>query len=202
MTNDKKRKVEIITEFFALYGQAGDGERIAAYVRKFNDIPAELLQMACDQQALRSKFLPSVAELVEAMRSLIGTVDDTRRVKPWNEAQKEIQNGITRTWFHGCLGEPVPDELYGKSCDPKWSTPEVKAAVDSYGFDNIGKVLESDMPIVWAQLRKAYESACERKQELTANRYALGKDANRLAAMVDTISRNMKMIETSRAKNV
>ena len=202
MTNDEKRKVDIITNFFALYGQAGDGERIAAYVRMFRDIPEEFLQMACDQQALRSKFLPSVAELVEGMRSLIGTVDDTRRVKPWNEAQREIQKGITMTWFHGCLGEPVPDELYGKSCDPKWSTPEVKAAVDSYGFDNIGKVLESEMPIVWSQLRKAYESACERKQERTANRYALGKDAKRLAARVDTISRNMKMIETSRAKNV
>lgn len=196
MTNDKKRKVEIITEFFALYGQAGDGERIAAYVRKFNDIPAELLQMACDQQALRSKFLPSVAELVEGMRSLIGTVDDTRRVKPWNEAQKEIQNGITRTWFHGCLGEPVPDELYGKSCDPKWSTPEVKAAVDSYGYENIGKVSESDMPIVWAQLRKAYESACERKQELTVNTHVLEKDADKLKEIVSRISGKMKMIKS------
>lgn len=202
MTNDEKRKVDIITNFFALYGQAGDGERIAAYVRMFRDIPEEFLQMVCDQQALRSKFLPSVAELVEGMRSLIGTIDKTRRVKPWNEAQEEIRRGITRTWYHGCLGENVPAELYGKSCDPKWSTPEIKAAVDSYGFDNLGKVLESDMPIVWAQLRKAYEAACEGKQELTANRYALGKDANRFAAMVDTISRNMKMIETSRAKNV
>lgn len=196
MTNDKKRKVEIITEFFALYGQAGDGERIAAYVRKFNDIPAELLQMACDQQALRSKFLPSVAELVEGMLSLIGTVDDTRRVKLWNEAQKEIQNGITRTWFHGCLGEPVPDELYGKSCDPKWSTPEVKAAVDSYGYENIGKVSESDMPIVWAQLRKAYESACERKQELTVNTHVLEKDADKLKEIVSRIGGKMKMIES------
>ena len=198
MTNDKKRKVEIITEFFALYGQAGDGERIAAYVRKFKDIPAELLQMACDQQALRSKFLPSVAELVEGMRSLIGTVDDTRRVKPWNEAQKEIQNGITRTWFHGCFGEPVPDELYGKSCDPKWSTPEVKAAVDSYGFENICKVSESDMPIVWAQLRKAYESACERKQELTVNKHVLEKDADKLKEIVSRIGGKMKMINVAK----
>ena len=198
MTNDKKRKVEIITRFFALYGQAGDGERIAAYVRMFNDIPAELLQMACDQQALRSKFLPSVAELVEGMRSLIGTIDETRRVKPWNEAQKEMQEGITRTWFHGCLGEPVSDEDYGKPCEPKWSTPEVKAAVDSYGFDNIGKVLESDMPIVWAQLRKAYESACERKQELTVNTHVLGKDAQKLSEMVSKISGNMKMIQAAK----
>lgn len=198
MTDDKKRKVEIITNFFALYGQAGDGERIAAYVRMFNGIPAELLQMACDQQALRSKFLPSVAELVEGMRSLIGTVDDTRRVKPWNEAQKEIQKGITRTWFHGCLGEPVPDELYGKSCDPKWSTPEVKAAVDSYGYENIGKVSESDMPIVWAQLRKAYESACDSKQELTVNTHVLGKDADKLKEIVSRIGGKMKMIQAAK----
>ena len=196
MTNDKKRKVEIITEFFALYGQAGDGERIAAYVRKFNDIPAELLQMACDQQALRSKYLPSVAELVEGMRSLIGSIDERHRVKPWNEAQKEIQHGITRTWFHGCLGESVSDEDYGKPCDPKWSTPEIKAAVDSYGFKNIGKVAEADMPIVWAQLRKAYESACERKKELTVNTHVLEKDADKLTEIVSRISGKMKMIES------
>lgn len=198
MTNDKKRKVEIITKFFALYGQAGDGERIAEYVRMFTDIPVELLQMACDQQALRSKFLPSVAELVEGMRSLIGTVDDTRRVKPWNEAQREIQKGITMTWFHGCLGEPVPDELYGKSCDPKWSTPEVKAAVDSYGFCNLGKALESDMPIIWAQLRKAYESACARKQEIIVNKHVLEKDAQKFSEMVGRISGNMKMIKAAK----
>lgn len=200
MTNDKKRKVEIITRFFALYGQAGDGERIAAYVRIFNDIPAEFLQMACDQQALRSKFLPSVAELVEGMRSLIGSVDNKRRLKPWHEAQKEIQEGITRTWFHGCLGEPVSDEDYGKPCEPHWSTAEIKEAVDSYGFSNLGKAMESDMPIIWAQLRKAYESACERKQELTVNTHVLEKDADRLKGLVSRISGKMQMIETSRVK--
>ena len=198
MTNDKKRKVEIITKFFALYGQAGDGERIAEYVRMFTDIPVELLQMACDQQALRSKFLPSVAELVEGMRSLIGTVDDTRRVKPWNEAQKEIQEGITRTWFHGCLGESVSDDDYGKPCEPKWSTVEIKEAVDSYGFCNLGKALESDMPIIWAQLRKAYESACARKQEIIVNKHVLEKDAQKFSEMVSKISGNMKMIQAAK----
>lgn len=200
MTDDKKRKVEIITRFFALYGQAGDGERIAAYVRMFNGIPADFLQMACDQQALRSKFLPSVAELVEGMRSLIGSVDNRRRVKPWHEAQKEIQEGITRTWFHGCLGEPVSDEDYGKPCEPKWSTAEIKEAVDSYGFCNLGKALESDMPIIWAQLRKAYESACVRKQEIIVNKHVLEKDAQKLSEMVGRISGNMKMIPISRTK--
>ena len=198
MISDKKRKVEIITNFFALYGQAGDGERIAAYVRIFKDIPAEFLQMACDQQALRSKFLPSVAELVEGMRSLIGSVDNKRRVKPWHEAQKEIQEGITRTWFHGCLGEPVSDEDYGKPCEPTWSTPEIKAAVDSYGFSNLGKAMESDMPIIWAQLRKAYESACERKQEVIVNKHVLEKDAQKLSEMVSRISGNMKMIQAAK----
>lgn len=198
MTNDKKRKVEIITKFFALYGQAGDGERIAEYVRMFTDIPVELLQMACDQQALRSKFLPSVAELVEGMRSLIGSVDNKRRVKPWHEAQKEIQEGITRTWFHGCLGEPVSDEDYGKPCEPKWSTAEIKEAVDSYGFCNLGKALESDMPIIWAQLRKAYESACARKQEIIINKNVLEKDAQKFSEMVGRISGNMKMIKAAK----
>ena len=91
------------------------------------------------------------------------------RVKTWAEAQKEIAAGMTRTWFKGCLGEPVSKEDYGKPCAPMWTTPEIAAAVDSYGFDNLCRALESDMPIVWAQLRKAYEAATTRKAEKEIN---------------------------------
>ena len=116
-------------------------------------------------------------------------MDATQRVKPWVEVQKEIQQGITRTWYHGCLGEDVPDELYGKTCDPKWSTPEVKAAVDSYGFDNLGKVLESDMPIVWAQLRRAYEQACEHKKDAETNAHVLaGAELKQLVGKIGAIT--------------
>ncbi len=168
-----RRKVQAMTTLFIAYGKQNETERIALYCKAFNDVPTEILQKIVEKVINDCEYLPSVARMREAGRSLIGSVDETQRVKPWVEVQEEIQKGITRTWYHGCLGEDVPDELYGKSCDPKWSTPEVKAAVDSYGFENIGKSKVDDMPIVWSQLRKAYEQACERKKDVETNNHVL-----------------------------
>ena len=170
-----KRKVQAMTTLFIAYGKQNETERIALYCKAFADVPAEILQKIVEKAINDCEYLPSVARLREAGRSLIGSVDVTQRVKPWAEAQKEIQQGLTRTWYHGCLGEDVPDELYGKSCDPKWSTPEIKVAVDSYGFENIGQSLVTDMPIVWSQLRKIYETICLRKKEEIVNNYVLGE---------------------------
>lgn len=147
--------------------------RIATYTKVLSDIPTDILSKACKKLLLECKFLPSIAEIVEASRSLMGTMDGNK-VLSWAEAQKEIQQGLNRTWYHGCLGEDVPDELYGKSCDPKWSTDEIRQTVESYGMDNIGKANEKDMPIVWSQLRKIYETICQRQKEENINKFVLG----------------------------
>ncbi len=181
----KAQMVKIITLMFTCYGQGSDAERIAAYVQMLGDIPVELLDKVCRKAIQQCKYLPSIAELREAAQSLIGTLDDSQNVKTWAEAQKEILKGMSRTWFHGCLGEIPPDHPdYGRSCDPMWSTPEVAAAVDAYGFDNLQRVLESDMPVVWAQLRRLYEQACQRKDDAAVNSYVLGDDAARLQQIV------------------
>ena len=172
---DKTMNARIIASMFACYGQGQDGVRIAAYTNMLSGIPTEILSRVSRKLILESKFLPSVAEIVEASRSLIGTMDESFRVKPWGEVQKEIQSGITRTWFHGCLGEDVPDDLYGKSCEPKWSNEDVRQTVEAYGFENIGKAKVDEMPIVWSQLRKIYESICNRKKEESVNNFVLGE---------------------------
>ena len=116
-----------------------------------------------------------MAEIVEASRSLMGTMGECRQVLTWQEAQEEIRQGINRTWFHGCMGEEVPDELYGKPCEPKWSTDEVRQTVETYGMANIGKANEQDMPFVWGQLKNIYTTICNRKQEDAVNRFVLGQ---------------------------
>lgn len=173
--DDMQTKAKIIASMFACFGQGSDGVRIATYTKVLSDIPTDILSKACKKLLLESKFLPSIAEIVEASRSLMGTMDEGQKVLSWADAQKEISQGIHRTWYHGCLGEDVPDELYGQSCDPKWSTDEIRETVETYGFDNIGKSLEKDMPIVWSQLRKIYETICIRKKEETINKSVLGK---------------------------
>lgn len=171
---DDRTKAKIIASMFACYGQGADSIRIATYTQVLSDLPTDVLSKVCKKLILESKFLPSIAEIVEASRSLLGTADGNK-VLSWAEAQKEIQQGINRTWYHGCLGEDVPDDLYGKPCEPKWSTDEVKQTIEAYGFDNIGKALESDMPIVWSQLRKIYETICQREKEETINKFVLGE---------------------------
>ena len=169
------RRKGYIASMFAAFGQSSDGARMAVYYKRLKDMPEKLVEAICDKAIMESKFLPSIAELREMGKSLIGELDETKRVKTWQEAQAEISQGIMRTWFKGCLGEiPQTHEDYGKPCEPMWSTPEIKAAVDSYGFYNLGKTLTTDMPIVWAQLRKMYEQACQRKADKEVNQVVLG----------------------------
>ena len=171
---EDERRERAIKYMFLLYGQENNTDRIKAYSYKLQDVPLEVLKVVLNKLVLTSKRLPTIADITEAGQNLIREANGTV-VKSWSEAQAEIERGLRMTWFHGCLGEISPDHPdYGKSCEPMWSTPEIKAAVDSYGLDNIGKSLVTDMPIVWSQVRKAYESACERRAEREINAYVLG----------------------------
>ena len=155
------------------------------YCTMLADVPVGLLNKTIKKCICEQKFLPSVAEIRQAAQSLMGSVDPSRRVKTWQEAQAEILRGIRRTWYHGCLGEiPDDDPRFGQSCDPMWSTPEIKSAVDSFGFDALCQSPVDDMPTVLAQLRRLYEQACRRKEETAVNSYVLGDDAVKLQEAV------------------
>ena len=184
-----KKTERIINLLFAAYPQASKNEEtVNVYVSMLEDIPAPLLNKTIKKCICEQKFLPSVAEIREAAMSLMGTVDPSHKVKTWQEAQTEISKGLRRTWFVGCLGEvPADHPDFGQPCEPKWSTPEIKAAVDSYGLDSLNRVMEDDMPTVWAQLRRAYNQACQRKDEAVVNSYVLGKDAGRMQQLVGSI---------------
>ncbi len=173
-----------VRTLFAAYRQT-DKAAMDVYVSMLGDVPTGLLNKTIKKCICEQKYLPAIAEIRQAAQSLMGAVDPSRRTKTWEEAQREIQRGLSRTWFHGCLGEIPPDHPdYGRSCDPMWSTPEVAAAVNAYGLDNLCRVLEDDMPIVWAQLRRLYEQACQRKDDAAVNSYVLGDDATRLQQIV------------------
>lgn len=174
---------------FTCYGKAHEAEQMVAYVQMLSDIPLNVLDSVCRKAIANHKFLPSIAEIIEDCRTLLAE-NSGNRVKTWAEAQKEIQRGITMTWFHGCLGETVPDELYGKPCKPKWSTVEIKMAVDSYGLDNLCRANEKDMPIVWSQIKKIYEQLCERKREEEVNGFVLG-GGNEIKLITDKVTKKI-----------
>jgi len=185
MIMSKAQMVKSITMMFTCYGQGNEAERIAVYTQMLEDLPAELLDKVCRKAILECKYLPSIAEIRTAAQSLMATVDPVRKVKTWQEAQQEISRGMARTWYRGCLGEiPDTDPEYGQPCEPYWSTKEVAQAVNSYGWDNLMLARETDMPTIWAQLRRLYEQACQTKAEVEVNTYVLGNDMELLREAV------------------
>ena len=156
---DKTTNAKIIASMFACYGQGNDGVRIATYVNVLSDIPTGILSKVCRKMILESKFLPSVAEIVEASRSLIGSMDESQRVKPWAEAWQEIEHQL-QTAF-----------VYDK---PVFSTPEIEKAVKCYGWHELCETPSKDFRIAKAQLRDMYSQVCARAKEESVNKFVLG----------------------------
>lgn len=157
--SEAEARIRIIATLFGAYGQAVDGQRPSIYVKMLKDIPVNVLERACQKIILENKFLPSIAEVVEASRSLVGTADDDSRIREWDEAWAEIERAMQAT-------------PWGKY--PTFSRPEIAQAVASFGWHDLQMTLAEDMPTVRAQVRRMYEDVCKRTKERGSNEYILG----------------------------
>lgn len=161
LTCDEERRGQIVGMLFGAFGQANDAHRQAIYTKVLGDIPNEILSKAVKKLLLESKFLPSIAEVVEAGKSLMGTADDSTRVREWAEAWDEIERAMQATpWGH----------------TPVFSRIEIKLAVRSFGWHDLQMTLAEDMPTVRAQVRRMYEDVCRRTKEHGHNEYVLGRN--------------------------
>lgn len=159
MNYDVQERNRIIGIMFGAYGQATDANRQAIYVTFLADYPNELLSKTVKKLVLESKFLPAVSEVKAAAESLYHAVDDTGRIKDWDEAWAEIERKMQST-------------PWGQT--PSFSRPEIREAVGCIGWTNIQRCLASEFNILRAQVRNAYESICKRKREQACNGYVLG----------------------------
>lgn len=156
----KQNRSEIIKQMavlFGAYGQAADIDRQKIYVADLSDFPAELIGAACKKLRYEAKFLPTISEIVEAAKSLTAT-STGKRLPSWLEAQREIEAQIRAA---------------GMYKSPTFSCKEIEQAVRAYGWLNICMSHTSNMPTVWAQLRKLYENACKYQRSEATNRYVL-----------------------------
>lgn len=158
MTSTPERS-EILATLFAAYGQAGDAKRLAAYTMALKDIPEGLLMKACSLILYEKKFLPSVSEILQACRDLVGEVTGAR-TKTWAEAWKEIRDKMHSSFLY--------DKL-------EWSTPEIKMAVEAYGWRDLCAAPAKDWNTVESQVRRYYENACLRNQQKANRDYILKK---------------------------
>lgn len=143
---------------FAAYDKANNDKQLAAYSMALKDIPEELLMKACHKLLLENKFLPAIAEIVQACRSLVGCIDENKRERTWAEAWKEIMEQV---------------RICGLYEKPKWSTPEIAAAVKSYGYTDLCSLQKDEQQTASAQCRRFYEDACKKKNETDVNNFVL-----------------------------
>ena len=155
--------VKIVAMMFGAFGQANDVNRIKIYSQFLKTFPVDVVDKAVQKAILNCKFLPTIAELTEAIKELSGAVNEEMRVKTWEEAWKEIQKNMQST-------------PWGKT--PNWSTPEIEAAVNSFGWYDLQTCLAEDMPTIRAQIRRFYEDASKRLKDKAQNEALLGKGGN------------------------
>jgi hypothetical protein len=147
-----------MTILFAAFDKQDQKQRIEIYCRMLKDVPQEVLQKVVEKTIYESKFLPSIAELVEACRSLTSTVNGEKEVPDWNEAWGEVEKAMRDThWGH----------------KPTFTHPAIEKAVNNYGWKFIHEVEEKDLHVMQAQLRRMYDEVAKRYVEEKRNNYIL-----------------------------
>lgn len=156
--------VESVTMLFGAFGQTKDRDRIAIYTKALGAaLPPALVEKAILKTLAEWTLVsvPPVGVIIKNAQSIHYSVNDFVRVKSWDEAWAEIDSAMRHT-------------PWGKT--PVFSTPQITEAVRSFGWDALQRSLEADMPIVRAQIRKNYESVCQRMEERAHNEFILGSN--------------------------
>lgn len=153
-----ERNIETLCTLFGCFGQAADTNRLAIYTKLLQDMPPDLLSAACQKIMLEATFLPSVAEIVAAVKSVQATKSGEQAddyTDAWNEVIREMKS---------C-------GIYGV---PKFSTGEIHKAVRSVGWRNLCCADEAAFSVLHAQFREAYKTFKKRKESDALNCYVLG----------------------------
>ena len=158
--NEKDRKAKAISMLFTAYGQGSEAERMAMYVKKLADVPADVLDKACDKVIMECKYLPSIAELIQAARNLVAEANGTNAL-PFAQVWEEILQQLDETYFDWEEGT--------------YSRKEIKQLVDAVGgLRSLRMMTTSEMPTIRAQMNKMYDGICKRNEEQQTNGYVLG----------------------------
>ena len=153
-----ERNIETLCTLFGCFGQAADTNRLAIYTKLLQDMPPDLLSAACQKIMLENTFLPSVAEIVAAVKSVRAT------------KQGETADDYTAAW-NEVLGEMKRCGIYGS---PTFSNAETQKAVRLVGWRNLCCADEAAFSVLHAQFREVYKSLKKRKESDAVNCYVLG----------------------------
>lgn len=152
-------RTSVITALLAVWGCSADKVMISSYVTILKDIPADLLDAACKKLVIESENRPVPATIIKAARNLNGAMTNTNTLS-FADAWREIEQQMNEVFVYG---------------DPHFSRPEIKEAVEAFGWQELCSVLTRDLPIVRAQLRDIYNTICAQNIEAEINNHVVGK---------------------------
>ena len=173
-------KNQIIALMFGVFGQASDINRQELYSKLLQDVPVSLLEKAVHKVVIEwdKGYLPPPSIILNAARALYSSGNEAARIKSWDEAWCEIDKAMLAT-------------PWGKT--PSWSTKEIAAAVNAFGWQNLHCAMAGDMPTIRAQVRRFYEDACNRTLESNHNSFVMG--TNKLGIIGAGETENLKIAE-------
>lgn len=170
----------VITYLFSAYHEETNKRRMQIYYDAIKDLPPEILFRTVQKLVYSQKFMPSIAEIVEATRSLMVTAGVVQGTKSWDEAWAEINKAMLRVGYMG---------------KPEFSTPEIAAAVNAYGWMNLVMLESKDYNTASAQCRRYYEDACKRSADERVNTAVLNGNGLRVESIGQP---NKKALESKR----
>ena len=158
---DMQSRVQLLSVLFGCYGQAADTNRLAIYAKMLVDFPVSVLEAASRRLMLENKYLPSVAEIVEACKSISATKSGNAAID-YITAWQEVREQLYKTGVYGI---------------PQFSSPMIESAVRAIGgWRNLAMVEERNFPVLQAQFRDAFNIIKKREADNAINCYVLKLD--------------------------
>lgn len=177
--NDEAKRNQIIGTLYGAFGKADDAQRQAIYVKMLADVPNTVLAKAVKRLILEKTFLPSVAEIVTAAKSIIAEVAPESRLPDWQEAWGEIERAMQ------------------SSAPPEFTHPIIALAVKTYGLTNL-KCCNVDMwQAAQAQVRRIYDDLCRRHNDKTLNAYVIGDTRPEIEAALKRANTGLVLLNVS-----
>lgn len=158
--NNFKGVTEAITLLFKMYKQLDDKERIGIYIARFSEFPANVVSTACKKVIDEQEYMPSIAHIVKAIKSLNSTANS--RELGFDEVYADIQHELYR-----CAGT---------NRVPEFKSLAAKKLVGTFGWGTLIQASSREASVIRAQMRQMYEAQCKRKDEQQTNRYLLAKN--------------------------
>lgn len=140
------KRIDVLTPLLLAYPRSNmSAESIGVYALALCDIEAQVLRMAVVRCIQECRFFPSVAEVRAQAERIAEIAGGARRLsagEAWQDAMRAVR-----------MSERV------------FATPEVRRAVDIYGWRDLCVLPEKDVSVARGQFMRIYEGVLVRSKE-------------------------------------